>query len=244
MTPGDVEDGTHEEKVPINSLDHDGEGNNQDGHLRDHDLGEPEVRDIVVKGPPRRKPGCFISRGLCVLVIMLIVICIAVAGAGVGYFLRCWRCNSNDYGEDLYAPVPKPKVAPGLPWSDIRLPRTLIPSDYTLALKVDLEQFVFQGSVVINVLCKEDTNYVIIHSNDLTVDDPKVEVRDLTNNLGVHIDRHVRVPINQFHVLQMARDLVAGHRYKITFGRFTGELKDDLRGIYRSSYKDQSGTTR
>ena len=243
MTPGDVEHGTHEEKVPINNVDHDGDGN-LDSHIRNHDLGEPEVRDIVVKGPPKRKPGCFISRGFCVLVIMLIVIFIALAGAAIGYFLRCWICTRDIDEDSLYEVKSKPMVSPGLPWSNIRLPRTLIPSDYTLELKVDLDEFVFTGSVSINVQCKKDTNYVIIHSNTLIIDDPKVTVFDMRNNLDVHIDRHIRVPINQFHVLQMARNLVSGHRYRITFGRFTGKLLDDLRGIYRSSYKDQNGVTR
>ena len=244
MTAGDAEDGTHEEKVPINSVDHEGDAN-QDGRLVDHDLGEPEVRNIVVKGPPQRKPGCFISRGFCVLCVILIVIFIALSGAAIGYFLRCWKCETNDPNADaLYNPKPKPTVKSGLPWSDIRLPRTLIPSDYKLVLRVDLVQFVFSGSVSINVLCKSGTNHIIVHTYALIIDDPQVKVHDLTNNLDVHIDRHVRVPINQFHVLQMARELVVGHRYKITFGRFTGKLLDDLRGIYRSSYKDQSGNTR
>ena len=242
MANGETEDGTHEEKVPINTMDHEGD---HDGRLRDHDLGDPDVRDIVVKGPPKRKPGCFISRGLCVFIIILVVIIIAIAGAAVGYFLRCWKCDATDGSIDaLYAPSPKPTVAPGLPWSGIRLPRDLIPKRYTVGLKVDLEQFVFSGSVVIEVDCKRSTNYMITHSNALMIDDSKVSIHDVTNNAEVPIVRQVRVPINQFHVLETEQQLVAGNKYRINFGRFTGKLLDDLRGIYRSSYKDQNNNTR
>ncbi len=222
---------TDEEKRPINNV-------------------EPRETspEVAVRRPP--KAGCIMTRGQAVGLAVFVFLLVIVVGAIAAILARTHWCPCKigpKYGYwNSSLMGPKPTVAPGYPWSGIRLPRTLIPSYYILDLRVDLSKFTFSGSVDITVKCHESTDYVILHSNGLKVNRASVYVQDADTGKKVRIFRHKPVPVNQFWVLQMNEYLEKGKKYKIHFGDFQGKLDDDLRGLYRSSYKDpgQDGVTR
>jgi len=56
-----------------------------------------------------------------------------------------------------------------LPWTDIRLPRTVVPQSYALRLRVDPSQGWFHGSVDIDVAVKDDTKIIVLHASSLDV---------------------------------------------------------------------------
>jgi len=57
-----------------------------------------------------------------------------------------------------------------LPWTDIRLPRTVSPVSYALRLRVDPSNNWFHGAVDIDIDVKRDTHIVVFHASSLDVD--------------------------------------------------------------------------
>ena len=218
------------------------------------------VENAHVKVEKPAKAGCLLTRTQVVLLAVAILLLVIVVGLLAGVLSRR-RCE--DQGEDLdfwKNTPPKPTVNPSKPWSDIRLPRNIVPSHYNISLRVDLEKFVFSGSVDIDVECTRDTEYVIIHANSLDIKKSQVVVRELRKESNrrrkatdarstptgrkLDIKEHVSVPINQFWVLRMKDKLKKNRKYAIRFGHFEGKILDDLRGLYKSTYKGAGGQER
>jgi aminopeptidase N len=228
----DEMDATEEEKRPINNVE-----------KPESPPVEPQVQ---VRRPP--KNGCLMSRGQAFGLALFVFLLVLIVGACAAILTRTHWCpcdTTPNYGwwnSSLMGP--KPTVASGYPWSGIRLNRDLIPSYYSLELRIDLSKFQFSGSVDIDVKCQVSTQYVILHNNGLRVNRSSVYVQEARSGKNIKIYRHIPVPINQFWVLHMNEYLEKGKYYRIRFGDFQGKLEDDLRGLYRSSYKDQDGNLR
>jgi len=58
-----------------------------------------------------------------------------------------------------------------LPWTDIRLPRTVIPESYVLRLRLDPNRDWFHGAADIDVEVKHDTHMIVLHASSLDVGD-------------------------------------------------------------------------
>jgi len=56
-----------------------------------------------------------------------------------------------------------------LPWTDIRLPRTVSPVSYALRLRVDPSNNWFHGAVDIDINVKLDTHIIVLHASSLDV---------------------------------------------------------------------------
>jgi len=56
-----------------------------------------------------------------------------------------------------------------LPWTDIRLPRNVIPESYALQLRVDPSREKFHGAVDIDVTVKHDTRMIVLHASLIDV---------------------------------------------------------------------------
>ena len=212
--------------------------------------------EIHIKSP-RKRSGCFISRavGACLICGVLLLLALVAVIVYVFLFFRApctgdslepgiGALNVGTVSSSTAVTDSGPTIAPNLPWSGIRLPRTLIPSEYFLELRVDLNEFIFSGSVEINVFCQKSTSYIVLHANRLTIRDDDVSVMDIRTASTLRHKRQFSVATNQFYVIELVNDLQAGRRYKIRFGHFVAPLEDTLRGLYRSSYKDARGRTR
>lgn len=130
-------------------------------------------------------------------------------------------------------------------WTDIRLPRSVVPFFYRLTLRVDMDQFSFSGSVEIDVNATGETDFIVLHMTSLTVDpknvfivdDPDSEAEGLRESF-----RRVTVsPVHDLFILETRRMLRQGSKHRILIRGFTGFISEDLRGLYRSVYKDQNG---
>ena len=231
MTREDKSNATRDEQRPMNNV----EGGDGDVHFKQSSRGR-----VWTVGPR-----------ILLLVTVAVILTILVIGLIVGLAVKS-NCQQTGAGPVVPAPVlsgrkaapPRPTIDPALPWSNIRLPRDIIPTVYTVELKIDLEHFNFSGSVSVDVSVQKDTEYVIVHINDLNVSHSDVTVDDVTSGGTVHIVRQLGQPINQFHVMQVSPALRSGRDYTVHFGYFRGQLGDGLRGLYRSMYKDQQGETR
>jgi len=115
--------------------------------------------------------------------------------------------------------------------SPYRLPRTVLPSRYAVSLAPDLENASFTGSVTISATATEAVSEVVLNAIELDVHSVTVNGESATFSLNDELERLI---IN--HAVSAGELTI-----DITF---TGILNDKLRGFYRSTFVDESGTTR
>ena len=133
------------------------------------------------------------------------------------------------------------------PLKDVRLPRTLLPESYDIQIFPDIygpdpEAFTFFGSVSVLLNCTADTDKIILHINLLNVAENNISVVDskTNNNIGI---RGVSYDADrQFIIISTIANLTAGRQFKLNIREFSGPLKDDLKGLYLSTYKRDNKT--
>ena len=118
-----------------------------------------------------------------------------------------------------------------------RLPRHVLPTKYELRLEPDLTAASFRGRVAIALTVVEPTEIILLNALELTIDDAVIEdAGGRLQSASVVLDE----PLQRLK-LTVPGTLTPGPcRLHI---RFHGTLNDKLRGFYRSTYKDQDGTT-
>lgn len=119
------------------------------------------------------------------------------------------------------------------PFRNYRLPSTIVPSRYSLWLLIDLDQVLFNGSVTITMDISEPTRDVTLNNKDIQVDWLSANMLDSTNQIYA-VSTFTRYDDYEFTVLRFVETLPVGE-YRITIS-FSGNIRSDLRGLYRSSY--------
>ena len=129
--------------------------------------------------------------------------------------------------------------------SNYRLPRSLIPSMYSVELFPDIygadpSKFTFSGIVKIDMSCNEDTNNITLNSKKLMINEKSVKILSLST--GSNIGNPGFQSLSYDEELQLVtfitrNQFIKGHNYSIEMN-FTGPLLDDLQGLYYSSYKE------
>lgn len=131
--------------------------------------------------------------------------------------------------------------------TDVRLTDDVIPEHYDLELRPDfysgnMADFRSYGHVSIRVHCQRATSRIRLHVNALNISIATVTdaadgmEKPLKQDGGVSEDK-----LRQFLELRLSEPLEAGHKYLINL-TFSGPLKDDLDGMYVSSYKRGNDT--
>lgn len=120
-----------------------------------------------------------------------------------------------------------------------RLPRTAVPSRYTIHLTPNLDGATFAGTVDIEVDLVEPLEQIILNSAELTIRTASVTYTDGTSSqLDTEIDdeteRLICTPI----------DAAAPAGPATLSFAFDGILNDKLRGFYRSTFTDSDGNER
>lgn len=122
-----------------------------------------------------------------------------------------------------------------------RLPNDTVPETYdiTLTTRIDNANFIFSGSVQIGILAKESTQRITLHHRQLTI--THIELRTNTSpSQQVTIGAWNYVPELEFLEIPITTNLTAGVRYFLSID-YTGTLREDNYGFYRSSYRNDSG---
>ena len=122
--------------------------------------------------------------------------------------------------------------------SDHRLPRTAIPSSYRLTLEPDLATATFAGEVTVAIDVVEPTDHLVLNAVGLSIGSAELVDGDgSASQATVTFD-----PDRERATLAFAGDVApGGYRLGLVF---TGTLNDELRGFYRSVYKDDTGVER
>ena len=114
-----------------------------------------------------------------------------------------------------------------------RLPRHVVPTRYELRLEPDLTTATFIGQVTITLTVHQTTQTIILNAVDLVIDSARLEGQD-----GHRIEGTTELDHSlQRATLSLGRPISQG-AWKLYLS-FHGELNDQLRGFYRSTYKDQ-----
>lgn len=112
-----------------------------------------------------------------------------------------------------------------------RLSNALVPSIYDLHISIDLENLKFAGAETIHVHSNQPSSTVELHALDLLVRD--VQVLEGEREILVSSTNYVNA--TQILRLALGASLNADREYQIKLS-FEGEIKDDMKGLYRSSY--------
>jgi len=118
-----------------------------------------------------------------------------------------------------------------------RLPRHVIPTRYDLRLEPDLTTATFTGRATITLTVKQATQTVLLNAADLTIASSVLE-----ESTGQRLTATIELEDS----IQRARlsfpESIPPGEWRLHLS-FQGKLNDQLRGFYRSTYKDQSGKT-
>lgn len=127
------------------------------------------------------------------------------------------------------------------PWAEVRLPTSLQPQSYTLALSSDLETMQVEGSVAITLYVSESTEYIILHFADMQIDDALTSVTGYASSQQLEVKSVFNYTENDYYVVQLSSELTAGESV-VLFLSFSYTLRQDLAGFYNGSYIGQDGT--
>ncbi|KAJ8889455.1 hypothetical protein PR048_008954 [Dryococelus australis] len=125
------------------------------------------------------------------------------------------------------------------------LPTDLVPSHYDLRLVpyLDTGNFTFDGEVTIRVTVAKETRVVTLHQNDTDIDEQSVRVTHVGSGQGVRVLGHEYDQLHHFHHINLNSSLDVGEQYDV-YIKYSGHLRDDMQGLFRSSYVDSDGQTR
>jgi aminopeptidase N len=132
-----------------------------------------------------------------------------------------------------------------------RLPEELKPYKYEILFKFQLsttfenKSFPYDGEVTIFFSCVNDTSSLVFHLNDLIIDNSTLSLQSLTDETFSSLSsfKWYNDYERQFFIGNLSVSFKSGNSYKLST-KFTGFLKDDNKGFYRSSYIDDNNTTK
>ncbi len=117
-----------------------------------------------------------------------------------------------------------------------RLPRHVIPTRYDLRLEPDLAGATFTGQVTITITVKQTTQTILLNAVDLVLQSAVVEDANQRQFKAlIELEQKTQRAILSF------QEPIHPAEWRLHLS-FQGKLNDQLRGFYRSTYKDESGT--
>uniref|UniRef100_A0A6B2F4S9 Aminopeptidase n=1 Tax=Bothriechis nubestris TaxID=1766655 RepID=A0A6B2F4S9_9SAUR len=130
------------------------------------------------------------------------------------------------------------------PWDHMRLPKTLMPTFYTISLQPFLTEispnfYIFEGNSTVDFQCKQPTDLILIHSKKLNY---TLQGAFLVSLTGIDVTAPAihntwLEEKTEYLVVKLKENLQQNKNYQL-HAVFTGELADDLAGFYRSAYTE------
>jgi puromycin-sensitive aminopeptidase len=117
-----------------------------------------------------------------------------------------------------------------------RLPRTVVPVRYDLRLEPDLAAFTFAGDLTVTVTVNEPTSEILLNAVEL-----RIREVTLANGAGTLLRGVASLEEATERCRIVFDEAITPGTWKLRI-TFAGELNAKLRGFYRSTYKDPSGT--
>ncbi len=118
-----------------------------------------------------------------------------------------------------------------------RLPRHVIPTRYDLRLEPDLIGATFTGHVTITITIRQTTQTILLNAVDLVLQSAVAEGANQRQ-----IEAYIELEPKTQRVELSFQEPIQPGEWRLHLS-FHGQLNDQLRGFYRSTYKDASGAT-
>ena len=151
------------------------------------------------------------------------------------------RPDNLDYDYDDSGPtIPVATNNEIFPWNNVRLPDSLIPLRYRIHIHPNLTTLAVKGQVTIEFNVKKETNFIVLHSKNLTILDKTV-----VDNTGeeLEIEKFLEYTMAQQVYIELKENFQVGSNYSLNI-RYKTQLGKELEGFYISSYVNQKGETR
>ncbi len=146
-------------------------------------------------------------------------------------------------GASLSSPIDE--IEPKQSNQNYRLPTNVIPSNYVIEIEpyfTGLNEFTFAGRAAIIFRSQITTNEIVLHQNELTIDELLTTLTLAANTASQTIITGTSWNnVTHLYTLHTATTLVPNVDYRLTFV-YTGILSSDMRGFYRSSYVENGVT--
>lgn len=100
----------------------------------------------------------------------------------------------------------------------------------------------FQVSILVNVT--KPTRKVILHALNLYFYKSFTSVQEVngsSNSTSVPLKQQYYQEKDDFYILELTRDLLAGKQYKVNL-KWSARMEDNFAGLYRSYYFENSQT--
>ena len=122
---------------------------------------------------------------------------------------------------------------------DVRLPRHLKPELYTVELLPFIipDNFTIRGRLELTMECLSVSKNVTLHVADMELDNDTISLTDMSSGKDVPIVKHAYDKDREFYIAHLSQSLTPGKTYKININ-YVANLNDNLKGFYRSVYKD------
>lgn len=126
-----------------------------------------------------------------------------------------------------------------------RLPNNTEPISYNLKITPRIDplndDFTFSGIVTINILVKLSTKVLTLNADSLKIQ--QIDIKDQNSSTSVEvIDNKFIVKNEQLEIQFNEPGLIVDRIYKVQI-TYTGKLRNDMTGFYKSSYIDQESKT-
>lgn len=124
---------------------------------------------------------------------------------------------------------------------DYRLPKTIIPTTYDIMLQLpaDEDNAIFDGIIKINARVEAPTDTIVFHAGSISI----ITVGVFLGNQNVNNTGWSQDMVTEKTTVKLAKELSKGAVITLAM-TYTGMLRDNMIGFYRSSYINDKGETK
>lgn len=171
------------------------------------------------------------NKRLIYFLVFLLIVVPVIVGVLVWYFTR-QNCKEN---ATAAASTTNPAVSETGPWTNLRLPKSIVPVHYDITLYPDFydKNGWFYGNETIELEVKQTTSFIMIHFYFMNI--TKTELRKKGTNEIIKIKRTFPFTDNQFWVIETEEPMTAGSGVFLDL-QFDGSLTRAIVGLYKSTY--------
>ncbi|XP_008211798.2 endoplasmic reticulum aminopeptidase 2 isoform X2 [Nasonia vitripennis] len=127
------------------------------------------------------------------------------------------------------------------PWDNVRLPNFAHPTRYNITIHPNLTTLEVKGQVTIEFYVDRETNFIVFHSKNLTINEKMVQDR---KGHRLKIAKLLEYPKHQQLYLELEESKFRKRGNYTVHLRFISKLKNELEGFYLSSYVNANGEKR
>lgn len=189
---------------------------------------------------------CSEKKAVCIATVvfaLLFAISFIIAFAGPQNDCPCagQRPANIEIEDDEESNEPLATNGEVFPWNNVRLPTFVHPTRYNITIHPNLTTLEVKGQVVIEFYVDKETNFIVFHSNNLTINEKMVQDR---KGHRLKIAKLLEYPTHQQLYLQLEESKFRKKGNYTVHLRFVSKLTSELEGFYLSSYVTADGEKR